>query len=140
ARGLRVARHALAVPLVCAQEVVGVLALARVQDVPFGPDDLAAVGTIATVAALALRNAREFAGVEEVSRTKSLFLNMAAHELRTPLSVVRGYASMLGDGTLGELPVECMSAAATLQSKSDELAHLVEGLLMASRLGGGPGR
>ncbi|HKF77523.1 MAG TPA: GAF domain-containing protein, partial [Candidatus Dormibacteraeota bacterium] len=101
------ARHVLAVPLMYAQEVVGVLALARVRDVPFGPDDLAAVGTIATVAALALRNARQFAGVEEVSRAKSLFLNMAAHELRTPLSVVRGYASMLRDGTLGELSGEC---------------------------------
>ncbi|HKF78836.1 MAG TPA: histidine kinase dimerization/phospho-acceptor domain-containing protein, partial [Candidatus Dormibacteraeota bacterium] len=99
--------HAVAVPLVCAQELVGVLVVARVRDVPFGPGDLAAVGTIATVAALALRNARQFASVEEVSRAKSLFLNMAAHELRTPLSVVRGYASMLRDGTLGELSGEC---------------------------------
>jgi len=133
ARRVRPAKQNLAVPLMCANDLVGVLVLARVRDVPFGPDDLAAVGTIAAVAALALRNSRQFAGVEEVSRTRSLFLNMAAHELRTPLSVVRGYASMLCDGTLGELPGECMSAAVTLQSKSDELAHQIGSLLTASR-------
>ncbi|HKF74871.1 MAG TPA: GAF domain-containing sensor histidine kinase, partial [Candidatus Dormibacteraeota bacterium] len=130
-------RHALAVPLMYAHEIVGVLGLARVRDVPFEPDDLATVGTMATVAAVALRNARQFAGVEEVSRAKSLFLNMAAHELRTPLSVVRGYASMLRDGTLGDLPGQSKGAVTALQSKSDELAHLVEGLLMASRLEAG---
>ncbi|HKF78565.1 MAG TPA: HAMP domain-containing sensor histidine kinase [Candidatus Dormibacteraeota bacterium] len=131
------ARCSVAVPLMYAHELVGVLVLVHVRDVPFEPDELATVGTMATVAALALRNARQFAGVEEVSQAKSLFLNMAAHELRTPLSVVRGYASMLHDGTLGDLPGQSREAVTALQSKADELARLVEGLLMASRLEAG---
>ena len=134
------ARQALAVPLVLSHEVVGVLAFVRVRDVPFGAEDLAAVGTIATVAALALRNARRFASAEEVSDAKTLFLNMAAHELRTPLSVVRGYASMLHDGTLSGLPNQAADAVTALQAKSDELARLVEELLMASRLEAGRSR
>jgi len=140
AQRLANSRHALAVPLVLSGELVGVLAFIRVRDVPFCVEDLAAVGTIATVAGLALRNARRFASVEEVSQAKTLFLNMAAHELRTPLSVVRGYASMLHDGTLGELPDQASDAVTALQSKSDELTHLVEGLLMCSRLEAGRSR
>ena len=59
---------------------------------------------IANQAVLALRNARLFAQAQAVTRAQSDFLNMAAHELRTPLSVIAGYVSMMGDGTLGEVP------------------------------------
>ncbi|HKF77297.1 MAG TPA: histidine kinase dimerization/phospho-acceptor domain-containing protein, partial [Candidatus Dormibacteraeota bacterium] len=137
AKRIESTRHALVVPLALSGELVGILAFGRVGDVPFGNEDLAAVGTIATVAALALHNAQQFASVEEVSDAKTLFLNLVAHELRTPLSVVRGYASMLRDGTLGELPNGSADAVTALQSKSGELTHLVEGLLMASRLEAG---
>src|SRR5438105_1234440 len=34
-----------------------------------------------------------YSDAQEASRAKSEFLNMAAHELRTPLSVIRGYIS-----------------------------------------------
>jgi len=42
-----------------------------------------------------------FEAAQESSRTKSEFLNMAAHELRTPLSVISGYLSLLVEGSLG---------------------------------------
>jgi signal transduction histidine kinase len=32
------------------------------------------------------------------------FMNGVAHELRTPLSVINGYLSMLDDGTFGPVP------------------------------------
>src|SRR5579862_1030531 len=35
-----------------------------------------------------------------LERLKSEFLNIAAHELRSPLGIIRGYASMLGDGVI----------------------------------------
>jgi len=134
------AGHVLAVPLVLGNDTLGVLAFLRTSGLPFGHGDEAAVGTIGTVAALALRNARLFAEVEEVSQAKSMFLNMAAHELRTPLSVIRGYASMLRDGSLDGLPSESKNAVAILQSKSDELAQLVDAILMASRIEAGGAR
>src|SRR5207248_4758724 len=45
-----------------------------------------------------------YAAAQESSRSKSEFLNMAAHELRTPLSVVSGYLAMLAEGSLGKAP------------------------------------
>src|SRR5947209_12414006 len=45
-----------------------------------------------------------FAAAQESSRAKSEFLNMAAHELRTPLSVISGYLALLAEGSLGEPP------------------------------------
>jgi signal transduction histidine kinase len=74
---------------------------------------------------------------EEASRAKSEFLNMAAHELRTPLSVVIGYLSMLVDGTLGEPPIEWGRALEMLNLKTAELNKIVEDLLAAARLSNG---
>ncbi len=36
----------------------------------------------------------------ELERTKAHFLNLASHELRGPLTVVRGYNSMMQDGSI----------------------------------------
>src|SRR5436189_4044910 len=36
----------------------------------------------------------------ELERTKAEFLNLASHELRSPLTVLRGYNSMLEDGSI----------------------------------------
>jgi len=74
---------------------------------------------------------------QESSRAKSEFLNMAAHELRTPLAVVVGYLSMLSDGTFGELNPDCDRVLQILRQKGDELNRLVDDLLTASRIEAG---
>ena len=74
---------------------------------------------------------------QESSRAKSEFLNMAAHELRTPLAVVVGYLSMLSDGTFGELNSDCDRVLQILRQKGDELNRLVDDLLTASRIEAG---
>src|SRR5438105_14756323 len=70
---------------------------------------------------------------QEASRVKSDFLNMAAHELRTPLSVVIGYLSMLSDGTLGEPPPKWARPLEMLDAKTTALNKIVEGLLAPAR-------
>ncbi len=47
---------------------------------------------------------RLYASAQLGSEAKTRFLHMAAHELRTPITVVTGYLSMLADGTLGAVP------------------------------------
>lgn len=75
-----------------------------------------------------------YKAAQDASRAKSDFLNMAAHELRTPLSVVTGYLSMLAEGSLGEPPAGWRMPLQMLQSKSDELNKIVSDLLLASRM------
>jgi signal transduction histidine kinase len=77
---------------------------------------------------------RLFQEAQEASRAKSEFLNLAAHELRTPLSVVAGYASMLADGSFGEVPEQWQRPLAVLNAKAGELNRLVDELLLAARI------
>lgn len=68
------------------------------------------------------------------SRAKSEFLNMAAHELRTPLSVIRGYASMLLDGSLSELPDSARQPLQIIDAKAAELNEIVDAMLTTARI------
>jgi signal transduction histidine kinase/HAMP domain-containing protein len=76
-----------------------------------------------------------FAEAQAASKSKSAFLSMAAHELRTPLSVIVGYLSMLEDGTIG--PQDWKRPLQVLIGKATELNHIVNDLLTAARIEGG---
>lgn len=126
-----------ALPLVVGDEVAALLLLARRRDEPFGAGELETLQLIGNVAAVALRNAQLFTAAEAASASKSEFLNMAAHELRTPLSVVVGYLSMLADGTLGSPSEAWTRPIEILNVKAGELNKLVDALLMAARMEAG---
>src|SRR3989442_1565210 len=76
-----------------------------------------------------------FAEAREASKSKSAFLSMAAHELRTPLSVITGYLSMLQDGSL--TPDKWEQPLRVLMGKATELNSIVDDLLTAARIEGG---
>ena len=76
-----------------------------------------------------------FAEAQEASKSKSAFLSMAAHELRTPLSVITGYLSMLQDGTI--TPDNAERPLRVLIGKATELNSIVDDLLTAARIEGG---
>lgn len=127
-------RHTATVPLLHGGDVVAILVLSRRGDPAFGREDLEALRLLGGPAALALRNSFLYAQTEEASRVKSDFLDMAAHELRAPLTVIAGYLSMLREDTLGPLPPSWLEPLRTLEHKVGELNRLVEDLLMGARL------
>jgi signal transduction histidine kinase len=80
----------------------------------------------------ALRDtASRMAALEKV---KSDFLNLASHELRGPLAVLRGYLAMLSDGSLGDLPPSVRSVLPVLNAKASQMAMLITQMLEAARL------
>jgi len=75
-----------------------------------------------------------YASATTASEVKSSFLNMAAHELRTPITVLAGYLSMLADGSLGPAPAKWSKTVDILIAKTTELDRIAEDLLDAARL------
>lgn len=67
-----------------------------------------------------------------LERLKSEFLNIAAHELRSPLGIIRGYSSMLSEGMLPEL--DRGVALAKIAEKAEEMARLISDMLETARL------
>lgn len=81
--------------------------------------------------------ARLYASAQLTSESKSHFLHMAAHELRTPVTIVIGYASMLADGTFGRVPDSWKKSLDIIIGKGRELNQIVTDLLEASRIEAG---
>ena len=72
-------------------------------------------------------------------------VNLMAHELRGPTSVIRGHLSMWLDNSLGPLPPEFRDSLRMAYGKTVQLTNLIEQLLLAVRLDSGalstnPGR
>ena len=122
--------HGLAVPLAVQGEVLYVLGLGRNAGRPFSEEEIATLQQVGNVAVLSLRNAQLY-------RAKTDFMNLAAHELRTPLAVLNGYVSMLQDGTFGPPSEAWQPPIAVLAGKTRELGQLVENLLVGARLESG---
>ncbi len=127
-------RHVVAVPVSVAGQPSLVLVFSRRRDERFTYDDVVMLEMVAGIAGLGLRNASLYGQVAEGDRVKTDFLNMAAHELRTPLTVMRGYLSMMAEGTFGDLPEAWTAPLDLLREKCDELARLVDELLLAARV------
>jgi signal transduction histidine kinase len=77
---------------------------------------------------------RLYVAAAAANQAKSDFLNMAAHELRTPITVLTGYLSLLSDGAMGPAPDSWTKPINVLTAKTGELDKIVDDLLQASRI------
>jgi PAS domain S-box-containing protein len=82
-------------------------------------------------AAKSLEHADRMAALEKM---KSRFMNLASHELRTPMSLIRGYVSMFAAGDLGTLNENGMRATSVLSARTQDINLLIEQMLEAARL------
>jgi signal transduction histidine kinase len=102
--------------------------------------DLGLAQDLARRCALAMDNARLYAEARSAVSIRDEFLSVAAHELKTPMTSLRGYAQLLGrEFDKGEVanPDRARRAAVTIQLQSDKLARLVGQLLDVSRIQSG---
>nr|WP_250564095.1 PAS domain S-box protein [Sphaerisporangium fuscum] len=78
---------------------------------------------------------RDVTRAKELEEAKDLFLAMTGHELRTPITVVQGFASTL-DARWDKLPdVERRAAVRTIAERARALGQLMDHLLLGARAG-----
>src|SRR5579863_298420 len=72
--------------------------------------------------------------LQEVNRQKTLFLASAAHELKTPLAVIKGYYDLLLTGSLGRLTEKQRDILEESKESAERLVRLVSMFLNYSAL------
>ena len=94
----------LALPLIAGDRLVGAVALNVPGQVEFASAEVAFVGTLANQAALAIDKASLYAlerktseRLRDLDRARSDFVAVVTHDLRTPLSVIRGYLDLFAE-------------------------------------------
>lgn len=75
--------------------------------------------------------------LKELDKQKSEFVSIASHQLRSPLTAIRGYASLLLEGSYGKIPKKAMDALERINSSSKLMAIGIEEYLNVSRIESG---
>ncbi len=75
--------------------------------------------------------------LQEVNRQKTVFLASAAHELKTPLAVIKGYYDLLLSGSLGKLTQKQRDILQESKESCERLVRLVSMFLNYSALESG---
>jgi PAS domain S-box-containing protein len=78
---------------------------------------------------------RDVTAAKELEEAKDLFLATTSHELRTPITVVQGFASTLANRWDKLSDADRRGAVQTIAERAGSLAKLVEQLLLGSRAG-----
>ncbi len=71
---------------------------------------------------------------KNIDRMKSEFISIASHQLRTPVTIIRGYLSMLTDGSYIIEDEDIKEYVNAAKQGSDRLVELIEDLLNISKL------
>jgi len=137
-------RAAAIVPVWANGELRGVLGLTWASPRTFDDDERAFVLTLGVMCAQAIMRAhlrfaeREArAAAEKANRSKTAFLTMISHELRTPMHAVMGYTELLAEEVSGPVTEVQKRHLGRMRASGKHLLELVEELLAYARLEAG---
>lgn len=75
--------------------------------------------------------------LRELDQIKSDFISIASHQLRTPLTAIKGYTSMLLEGVYGDVPIKARGVIDKIFQSSQRLVYIVNDMLDVTRIEGG---
>jgi len=126
---------------------------------PYTSQDILIIETIANELVIAIQNALRFEEIERfkdtlqqkiddatgrlreanerlkvLDRNKDDFVSMASHQLRTPLTSVKGYLSMVLEGDAGKITAMQRKMIEQAFASSERMTYLISDLLNLSRL------
>ncbi|MCP4415906.1 MAG: GAF domain-containing sensor histidine kinase [Chloroflexi bacterium] len=93
----------LAVPIKQDDVVIGLITLETQQDIKINREDIAFVEQLSDRAAVAIKNAKLYEAIQDANKAKSDFISLVAHELRIPMTSIKGYTDLMNAGLAGPL-------------------------------------
>ncbi len=132
-------------PLIIQRKVIGVFLLGLNRDYTSMNDhEKDSIKSCVDVIAVALDKAYLYKELQDANeklqsldKLKTEFLSLASHQLRSPLTAIRGYASMLLEGSFGDIGPKPKEAVDRINESSRNLAMIVEDLLNVTKIESG---
>ncbi|GAH52072.1 unnamed protein product, partial [marine sediment metagenome] len=154
---------ALCLPLFIEEKIVGMIVLGnKVSGDPYSEQDIDLLTNLSNQASIALQNARLYSEVKgfskklekevekrtkelkdayeelkKLDKAKSEFISIASHQLRTPLTAIKGYISMMREKIYGKPPEKMEKPLENIYLSNERLIKLVNDLLNVSRIEAG---
>lgn len=84
-----------------------------------------------------IANVRDLTRYREEEQLQKTFISVVSHELKTPVSIIKGYAGTLRRQDANWSPEIVQESMAVIEEEADQLNDLIDNLLEASRLQAG---
>ena len=131
------ARSQIVIPIRRKTDVIGLLLLESSHDDQFSDDSILFLTRLCDHAAIAISNALLYADLQAANIAKSEFVSLVSHELKTPMTSIRGYADLLAQGTVGPINEIQGNFLNTIRANVNRMANLVSDLADVSRIEAG---
>ncbi|MFV9503658.1 MAG: ATP-binding protein [Oscillochloridaceae bacterium umkhey_bin13] len=82
----------------------------------------------------AIANVRDITAQKREEELQGTFISVISHELKTPVSIIKGYAGTLRRDDVNFEPAQYRDGLAVIEDEADRLARLIQDLLEVSRL------
>ena len=93
----------LAVPIQQDGIITGLITLETQHNTEINREDIAFVEQLSDRAAVAIKNAKLYEAIHAANKAKSDFVSLVAHELRVPMTSIKGYTDLMNAGLAGPL-------------------------------------
>ena len=125
----------LAAPLMQRDGVtIGLIQLSDRYEGDFSEEDEFVLVQLAQMASTAIETARLFEQVERALATRNQFLSMASHELKTPITSVKGYSQVLLRRARREGDQTAVDVLTVIDGEADRMTRLINELLDVARI------
>lgn len=127
----------LAVPIKRDGIMTGLITLESQQISALDEEDIAFVERLADRAAVAIKNARLYEDIHAANKAKSDFISVVTHELRLPLTSIRGYTDLISSGMTGPLTDQQEQFLLVIRRNLDRMGTLIRDLSDINRIESG---
>jgi signal transduction histidine kinase len=131
-------RSIMCAPLRLRGEVTGAVYVDnRLPDSRFDQADLDFLSAFANQVALAVANGRLQEAVRAAHTARHDFISLVTHELRLPMTSIKGYADLLTSGMAGELNTQQQQFFTVIQRNLERMGRLISNLADINRIESG---
>jgi signal transduction histidine kinase len=127
----------VAIPIRRESKTIGVILLESTQTEACSEEALVFLSRLSDHAAIAIANAQLYSEVQAANLAKSEFVSLVSHELKTPMTSIRGFTDLLAKGVIGPVNETQTNFLSTIRSNVERMAVLVSDLADVSRIEAG---
>lgn len=121
-------------PIIIKGQAAGLVSIEKDEADSFTEEDLESASTIINHFAPALTNSRLYHRAQMANRAKSEFISIVSHELKNPLTSIKGYGDLLLSGLSGKLSGQQVEFVETIHINVKRMNRLIKDLTDASRI------
>ncbi len=126
AKGILPSAHTqIIIPIRREAQVTGLILLESTSD---SQGNLAFLNRLSDNAAIAISNAQLYDAVQRANVAKSDFVSFVAHELKNPMTSIKGYTELLAAGSVGQVNEMQANFLSTIRSNVERMSALVSDL------------